>query len=327
MPNSAYTTLPNIFGFCPTAVIPAAVPLQTTATTVTISGLSSSIPNPIAVGMGVLVNDEIMAVQSFTSTTVTLLRGCADTIPQAHPANSRIWFFQSSTGRLPTEYAASDSISVKPLVRTSSAVMTVAQSVPIGVAMNFRVARPYPPGNVQVNGQPWYSANPTVGIMTPLTITWAHRNRVTQADLLLSHTDGSVTPEVGQLYRIRVYTEALTLVATYTTSTDSFEYTAAQALSDAGIVGSSPTPLRIVLECLRGGYFARADYTINFTIEAQPVTITESYTVSYNFLQVVSRSQSISYNFTARPERALAVSYNFAVRPERTLTISYNFSA
>lgn len=326
MPNSNYEKLPNIFGFCPTAIIPGGVPLQAAATPVVIAGLSSSIANPIRIGMGALVNDEFVTIQAISGTTVTLARGCADTIPQAHPAGSRIWFLETSTALLPNEYAATSVVSVKPLVRTSSVVMTVENSPPISVAMDFRLGRPYPPGNVRVNGQPWYTQGTTIDGLTPLSVNWAHRNRLTQREVLVDHEQGSIVPETDQQYLIQLYASDFYPVFTTTVSGTSFEYTVAQAVNDVPITTPDPTPMRLVLRTVRNGYQSRSSYTIEFTVSPQPVTITEPYVVIYDFLQQVTRSQTVTYNFTARPERAVTVSYGFTARPERAVTVSYNFA-
>lgn len=295
MPNSAYTTLVGSFAFCPTAVIAAAVPLQITSTSVVISGLSSSIANPIVAGMGAMINDEIVIVQSFSGNNLSLLRGCADTIPQAHAAGSRIWFFESSIGRVPTEYAAVGNVSVKPLPRTSTGVVPIESSPPLGVTLNSRFARPYAPGNVQVNGQRWDASGILVNAANPLVLSWAHRNRVVQADLLVPHTEASITPELGQVCRVRMYRASdNSLRGTYTTADTSLTYTVGQANLDLGSI-SSNTAMYAIITALRDGLDSRAQYRVDFTASPS-VAATQSFSVAYNFDPPPTQSFSISYN-------------------------------
>lgn len=294
MANADYTVLTGAFGFCPTALIPLAVPLQAAATSVAIGTISSPIPNPIRVGMGAMINTEIVAVESFSGNNLVLLRGCADTIPMSHPAGSRIWFFDDSIGRVPAEYAAAGTVSVKPLVRTSSAMVPVESSPPIGVTFNQRIGRPYPPGNVQANSQPWTTSGIVIASGTPLSLSWAHRNRITQGDLLVPHTAGSITPEAGTTYRMRVFQASNNAnVATYTTTAASFVYTGGQATLDFGSP-SSPTAGYILLESLRDGLASMMNYRIDFTI--QPTSL-------------ITQSQSVNYTFDARPVAAQSVNY------------------
>ena len=46
------------------------------------------------------------------------------------------------------------------------------------------------------------------------TLSWIERNRLTQADTLVDQTMGTVTPETGTTYTVRVYSSSMTLLQT-----------------------------------------------------------------------------------------------------------------
>lgn len=264
MPNSAYTRLTESFGFCPNAVVISNMPVSATATIVTITGLSASFANPIRVGMGAMIDDEFVIVDAIDGSQLTLLRGCADTIPQYHYAGSRIWFIEDSLVRVPRELAASETVSLKILPRTSAGVMPIESSPPLEVTTNFRFARPYPPGQVRVNNRWWYEVGTLLTESNPMQVTWAHRNRITQADMLVHHDVGSIAPEAGTVYLIDIFrTSTGTQIASYQTTDATFTYTVDNARADLqGLLGFNS--MYLTLRCMRDNLMSRGTYRIDF---------------------------------------------------------------
>lgn len=307
MANGQYTRQNLSFGFCPTAVIPSAIPAEPGPTTVTITGLSSSFVNPVTTGMGAMINDEIVVVSSLSGNNLTIARGAADTIPQSHAPGSRIWFFEASIGRVTTTYGATEAVSVKPLPRTlSGGYVPIEASPPIGVTFNSRFARPYPPGQVTVNTQPWTQTGLTLGVSGPLVFAWAHRNRVTQADVLVAHTGGSITPEAGQEYTLRMFRASNdALVATYNTSSNTFTYTAGQANTD---LGGTPEPMYVLLNSVRDNLLSRHAYRINFNVQQS---------------SVVTRDFGFNYAIESPPERQF--SFNYYVLGAVYVNVSFTY--
>src|SRR5690606_36924603 len=112
------------------------------------------------------------------------------------------------------------------------------------VTMNQRQFRPYPPGRLRVNG----SAYPT-SITGELVISWAHRDRVTQADQLIDDEQTSIGPEDGTTYTVRIY-DGNSLVRTETGITGtSYTYESATEISDGGPFN----PIRFTLHAVRDG--------------------------------------------------------------------------
>lgn len=299
MANDQYAKQNLVFGFCPTAIIPAGLPRESSSTDVVMSGFNASFADPIRIGMAAMINDEIVIVIARSGNNLSLARGAADTIPQAHAPNSRIWFFEDSIGRAPTQYGATESVSVKPLPRTlSGGFVPVASSPPLGVVMNSRFARPYPPGNLRVNGQPWWQvSSTTISSGSALSISWAHRNRITQADLLVQHTAASITPEVGTTYRLQMYRASDdSLRASYTTEGDSFVYTAGQAANDLGGPGSV-VEMYALIHAVRDGLTSRHAYQVNFSV---------------NPAVNVQNSAAFSYGFESRPINTFSGNYTIS---------------
>jgi len=212
MATSDYTVTATSIPFCPNAALSSAIAPLTTV--IPITGYRSAGIEEVVAGEAAMINDEIVRIESFSPVSITVARGCADTIPQAHAAGSTIWFFDDSFGNDAREYAGSETIAVKLLPKTASAQVPIANSTPANVTFNFRFARPYAPGKVEVDGEP-FTAVSIVGPANPaLNLTWAHRDRVSQFDQLIDHSMSSVGPEAGTTYVVKVYKADNTLVRT-----------------------------------------------------------------------------------------------------------------
>lgn len=198
------------------------------------------------VGMGAMINGEIVRVTAINEGSIGVARGCADTIPLQHAVNSQVWFFDGSVGRDSREYLAGETLGVKVLMKTTRQTMEISTSPPNTLVMEGRFARPYAPGRVRVNGQPWFAEHAALAVQnSELVVTWAHRDRVTQLDQLIGHEDTDIGPELGVSYEIEVYdwnnvlvrTESLVDVAGITPNT--WTYTLSQAISDFTIAPGS----------------------------------------------------------------------------------------
>lgn len=110
--------------------------------------------------------------------------------------------------------------------------------------------RPYPPGNVQINGSRWPAS---IGAAEELAITWAHRDRRQQTVNMIRQDEGSIGPEAGTTYTLRIYGETDTLICTASGITGtSYTYQSATEIADSGL-GRLNTSLRVELESVRGG--------------------------------------------------------------------------
>lgn len=83
---------------------------------------------------------------------------------------------------------------------------------------NYRtseIKKGYPPGNVKVNNV----LGTTLPNTTNFTLTWAHRDRVIQADNLIAHTDDSTVLGAGVQYQITLFNGATRVRQIMTTET------------------------------------------------------------------------------------------------------------
>lgn len=230
------------------------------------SGLSDVAVNDLAI-----VDDEWLLVTAidYGTNTVTLARGVLDTVPTAHSSGARIWFV-TSPHYIEPEYLYGDTANLRLLPKTGQGELAVGSATTISRAIQRRFARPYPPGNVKING----AAYPTA-VLGDITITWANRNRVTQTANVILQSDGNITPETGQTTTIRCYDSSNTLRRTFSGLTGTSQtWTLVQIVADgAGASGS----VRLEIEASRTddkGTFAswqahsitvdRAGYGLNY---------------------------------------------------------------
>lgn len=272
MANSDYTTTATSAPFCPNAQLAAGIgPLETT---LAIENLRLTGVDEILAGEAAMINDEIVKLVSISSTELVVARGCADTIPQTHAAASRIWFFNDSTGYDGREYAGSETVGVKILPKTASSQVPIEYSPPESLTFNFRFARPYAPGLVQINGDPFTEVKTVSPTNDTLSLTWAHRDRVTQFDQLIDHLATSIGPEVGTTYTVKAHKASDNSVVRTTTGITgaSWTYLLATARSDFGITAGAvgaPVVLTdgyLTLEAVRDGYTSWQKYRIDFKV-------------------------------------------------------------
>lgn len=98
------------------------------------------------------------------ASTVTVGRGCADTVPHAWPAGTRVWAYEGCAASDPSQYIADETIDVKALPRTLEAELALEDADLLQVELANRAARPLPPGGLLLNGAPFYEVG---GPVTP----------------------------------------------------------------------------------------------------------------------------------------------------------------
>jgi hypothetical protein len=158
-------------------------------------------------GIAAMLGSEIVRVDAVDAATgkLTIARGCLDTVPVAHPENTILWLYgiDEDLAYATPEYAAGTKVDVKLLTLTSNdSQLPVAQAHTDSVTLVGRAARPYPPGNFRINGQAWPDT-----VTGAISLTWAHRDRKLQAEVLVDTLAGSVGPEPGTSYTVRIEDE------------------------------------------------------------------------------------------------------------------------
>lgn len=215
----------------------------------------------VAVGSYAYLNDEAVAITAINTAarTVTVNRGVLDTGPVAHAAGSRIWFADGFQGIDPTEYAFGETVNARLLTVTGKGTLALASAPTDSLAMNRRQNRPYPPGNLRING----TAYPSV-VKGDLAISWSHRDRLSQTVSLTAQSAGNIGPESGVTYTLRIYGEAGSLRRTYSGLTGTSQtYTLANDEADSGL-GRPNALLRIELEANRSGVTSLQKHSVSF---------------------------------------------------------------
>lgn len=166
------------------------------------------------------------------ASTITVDRAVLDTTLAEHAIGTTVLLVDSSAGHDDISYLPAEVVSVKIQTRTPRGVLPI-ESAPVNTyTMNQRQARPYPPGRVRVNGEIYPS---TIGALDGMSLTWAHRNRLTQTAAMVPQSSTSVTPEVGTTYTLRIYNQEMSLLRTETGLTGTaFDYTTALEGEDIG---------------------------------------------------------------------------------------------
>ena len=201
----------------------------------------------VAVGTEALIDEELVRIDALDpiAGTLTIARGCVDTVPAAHAPGARLWCTDTYVGADPTEYLAGDTVQAKLLTRTQQGTLDPALAPIAQVRLDARHARPYPPGRLRINGAAWPAT-----AFARLDLAWANRDRVLQGDRLIEHEAGSIGPEPGTTTTVRVV-HALSGALLHET---------------AGIVGTSHSvdvllasdvTIRIEIESRRGTFASR----------------------------------------------------------------------
>jgi len=164
----------------------------------------------VVIGAMVLWGSEIcrMDAVDLIAGTVTLGRGCGDTVPSAHAAGERLWVIDDSIALDVTRYSTGATVAAKLLPRTASQRLDEAAAAAFPVDFASRAARPYPPAHVQLNGMTF-----PLFVGSDMVFTWHHRDRILQADTLVATIESSVGPEPGATYTVEIWnSDATTLV-------------------------------------------------------------------------------------------------------------------
>ncbi len=229
--------------FCPSCTIMADItPTQAVCTIG--SGVDLDL---VELGSWAYIENEIVSVTALNTGagTVTLGRGCLDTVAKAHGAGARIFFAGTFSAEDPTEYLVGQSGIVKMLTRTGQGRLDEDEAPVDSTTMARRQYRPYPPGLFRLTGSQGTipsTAYPTE-VRGDLVVSWAHRNRLTQN--LETESAGNIGPEAGVTYNLRIYDTGLNQLVE----------------SQTGITGTSFASalrgirtLRVELESQRSGY-------------------------------------------------------------------------
>lgn len=221
----------------PTGLLQSAMTVGTTAVTLA----SFTDLTKVAVGQAAHIGGEICRVDAIDKAagTLTLARGCVDTVPAPHPAGTKVWFYEAGVKSTGVPYVNGVSADVKMLSRNQVSEIDESQAPTDTLLFKARVAKPYPPANVTINDQ----AQPT-DLTGTVLIKWAARNRATQGATLVAWGEPSVAAATGVTFLVRAYDDAGKLIhqSSSLTSTDLdyrlyVEYTGAMTVKVVSVEG------------------------------------------------------------------------------------------
>lgn len=157
-----------------------------------------------------VVRDEFVVVDSVGEDSGGVFfnarRGALDTIPKEHETDSSGTLHlvainqYSESDEVP--YSVGDTAVVKVVTNQQSASLSIDDAPTDDVEFASRAVRPYPPGNVKLNGEYWPAE-----ISGDLEISARHRNRLTQVgvDIVDFYDDTDYAAEAGQTYSYELY--------------------------------------------------------------------------------------------------------------------------
>lgn len=231
-----------------------------------ISELQTSIPimstvdffsDMITIGSYGFIDNEIVEITSFSSSTLGIKRGCLDSVPSKHLSGAKFYLAGNRYGISQTEYVAGEVPSVKLISKTGLGVLPLSSAPAIGVSFNYRAYRPYPPGAFAISG----SYFPTLVLDVPLTASWATRNRLSQTGSnLVDFTEGSITSEAGVTYEIRLYNDTTSALLHSASAIATTSYSSFPTMS-------GNFQLRMELWSVRNGYASLFKHSHIFTYE------------------------------------------------------------
>lgn len=136
--------------------------------------------------------------------TMTLRRGCLDTVPRAWPAACPVRIMTSSSIIYDDDsVAAYSDVSYKLLPFTSLGRLPESAAPTLTKTVEARVTLPLRPANVRVNGV-GYFGQVNAGGASIVTVTWSNRNRLVE-DVVATRWDaGSAGLEAGQTTKIGI---------------------------------------------------------------------------------------------------------------------------
>ena len=202
-----YTETVTDQGFSPTATLAIALDRQTDAGIVLSGGVDLDLVEVgwlAMIGTGTAAEICYVGAIDTALNTVALARGRLDTTAQEHASGARVWFLDGNAAdwpRIPIGWTDGNAVDVKIQTVTGAGVLDLTAATAISTALDARQVRPYPPGNLEINGE----YHPTL-LEGALTVTWAHRDRIVQGLMHVSQYDATdYGPEAGTTYSAYAY--------------------------------------------------------------------------------------------------------------------------
>jgi len=148
-----------------------------------------------------IIEDEIVRVNSITTNSVSVGRGCLDTVPKPHNAGVPIFFASGWYGLDRTERTAGQTMYAKLCPVTGKGELALSSATARSLKFNSRFDRPYPPAYPKINGVAY-----PIDLLVEgsINLSWYHRDRTQQTAYIVADTEGNIGPETGTTYTVEV---------------------------------------------------------------------------------------------------------------------------
>lgn len=269
-PSGAYERVSESTPFTPTATLVNAyaedtadvdtaveIIVQSVVDAEDIAGASAADIETFGLGLALIqgataLEDEIIGFEGFTDLgggqyrLETVHRGLLDTLPRAHSAGARIWFFSGVAGVSSLRFfdPAQTVSGIKHRTQTTNRDLDLADAATLSNTFNRRTTRLLPPGGATFNSARY--PNPRID-EGDVTVAWKHRHRLDPKILDQNDPDSTLGLESGGEYRL-VFKElpSGSTIRTQVQTGTSYTYTRAQQTTDNG--GVPPQKLRVELD-------------------------------------------------------------------------------
>ncbi|MCU4601853.1 phage tail protein [Acinetobacter ursingii] len=180
--------------------ITAAIPQTANAVTCI---LTKTISSNIQVGDRAFIDNEIVRIESIdrNNNSLTLARGCIDTVPMLHAATATIKFYSNVSNVADRLFSNGQSLNFKLITRTAQGELNPVLATQMNLVMQQRQAKPYPAGDFRINGQYFPPQTST----SDVSLSWSHRNRLMQTGKIPSFIDVTESAETDTTYNLRIF--------------------------------------------------------------------------------------------------------------------------
>lgn len=228
--GSGDTQTNDLFNFCPAGLLTAKYSAATVARDATgftvgaagadLSSLASTDATGLFAGTNLALIDEeliswrVRTVNGDGSVTITdILRGVLDTTPADHNSGAVVFFLSNGAEQMtqPQAYGSDLTVRAKFLPSNNSGTFPLSSAIENDLTTRSKYLRPYPPGNLQIQGNAYGTRPAAITGGANLSYTWASRNRLTQTSgvVMVAQDAASITPESGESYVVKIYCGAV----------------------------------------------------------------------------------------------------------------------
>jgi hypothetical protein len=185
--------------FAPTAPLAAEVSDDPNARVLAVSSWVGL--DEVEIGSLAAIGDELVRSDGVSETTVSVGRGCLDTVPIEHAAGTPVICWQAHDSLSAQSFEAGESVRVKLLPETGFGTLPLVAAPEDAVTFASRAIRPLSPGNLKADG---LFLSPVAA--KAMTLSWAHRDRLAQTSAVFDdYTAPSIGPEPGVHYEVRIH--------------------------------------------------------------------------------------------------------------------------